>query len=583
MSGHGTAFPVAIARGATWDVVLEESIGEAIGREIRAQGGNFFGGVCINLLRHPAWSRAHETYGDDPLHLGEFGAALARGVERYAMACVKHFALNSIENSCFVVDVTVDEATLHDVYLPRFKRVLEAGASAVMASYNSVNGEWMGQNRPLLTGVLPELWQWHGITGTDFVWGMRDGGAALEAGMDLEEPFAQIRATHLRAQLDTGECSWEAVERSAVRILATQLRSYARRVDIDPGDPVMACSEHRALAREAAARSMVLLKNEPVEGEPVLPLAADIGSIAVIGRLATEANLGDNGSSKVRAPSHTNPVDGIRAAFPYALITVVADDDPAAAALAARGADVVIIIAGFTAAEEGEFITPDTSARPELLALYPPRPPRPPRSDNDERLRAIARSARHTSGSGAPEGGREGDRSSLRLRPVDEEIIHAVAGSNPRTVVALVTAGAVLTEAWRHEVPAALVIWYPGMEGGHALADVLTGRHTPPGDCRTRSRHPRTICRTSTGMPHRSPTTGTTASGCSTAKGSRRHIPTASGSRTRGSRSTQRSSKRPRPGCGCASHCATPAVAMVDTSCRPTGSERPGTTQERIC
>lgn len=118
VSGHGTAFPVAMARGATWDVELEESIGEAIGREVRAQGGNFFGGVCINLLRHPAWGRAQETYGDDPLHLGELGAALARGMEHYAMACVKHFALNSIENSRFVVDVTVDEATLHDVYLP---------------------------------------------------------------------------------------------------------------------------------------------------------------------------------------------------------------------------------------------------------------------------------------------------------------------------------------------------------------------------------------------------------------------------------------------------------------------------------
>lgn len=292
--------------------------------------------------------------------------------------------------------------------------------------------------------------------------------------------------------------------------------------------------------------------------------------------MVTEA---EPGRDAVDPPARASST-GREAAFPDALITVVTDDDPAAAALAAHGADVVIIIAGFTAAEEGEFITPDTSARPELLALYPPRPPRP---HNDERLGAIARSARHTSGSGAPEGGRGGDRSSLRLRPVDEEIIHAVAGSNPRTVVALVTAGAVLTEAWRHEVPATLVMWYPGMEGGHALADVLTGRHNPSGRLPYAIPTSRTICRTSTGMPHRSPTTGTTASGCSTAKGSRRHIPTASGSRSRGSRSTQRSSKRPRPPCGCASHCATPVVVMVDTSCRPTGSGRPGTTQERIC
>lgn len=171
-----------------------------------------------------------------------------------------------------------------------------------MASSNSVNGEWMGQNRPLLTGVLRDLWNWNGITGTDFVRGLRDGGAALEAGKDLEEPFAQIRATHLRTQFDAGECSWESVERSGVRILATQLRSYAKRLQVDPGSDVMACDAHRALAREAAARSMVLLKNEPVDGQPILPLASDIRSIAVIGRLAVEANIGDNGSSKVRAP-----------------------------------------------------------------------------------------------------------------------------------------------------------------------------------------------------------------------------------------------------------------------------------------
>ena len=92
VAGHGTCFPVSMARGATWDVELEERVGDVIGREVRAQGGNFFGGVCINLPRHPAWGRAQETYGDDPHHLGEMGAALVRGVQGWAMACAKHYA-----------------------------------------------------------------------------------------------------------------------------------------------------------------------------------------------------------------------------------------------------------------------------------------------------------------------------------------------------------------------------------------------------------------------------------------------------------------------------------------------------------
>ena len=99
--GAGTAFPVSMARGATWDPALEERVGAAVGAEVRAQGGNFFGGVCINLPRHPAWGRAQETYGDDPLHLGAFGAALARGAGKHVMACAKHYALNSMENARF--------------------------------------------------------------------------------------------------------------------------------------------------------------------------------------------------------------------------------------------------------------------------------------------------------------------------------------------------------------------------------------------------------------------------------------------------------------------------------------------------
>ncbi len=474
VAGAGTAFPVSMARGATWDVALEERIGAVIGAEIRAQGGNFFGGVCINLPRHPAWGRAQETYGDDPYHLGEFGAALTRGAQRYVMACAKHYALNSMENARFTVDVTVDEATLQDVYLPHFKRTVDEGVAAIMASYNSVNGEWAGQNQHLLTDILRDQWRWDGITVTDFIWGMRDGGVALNAGMDLEEPLSQQRALHLRDQLSSGQTSWELVQRSGVRLLAAQLRSYAQRADGAFGPERMADDAARALARTAAARSMVLLKNEPVDGSPVLPLdPAAVRSIAVIGRLATAPNMGDRGSSDVRPPSFATPLDGITAAFGDAEVTLVADDDPAAAAEAARGADVAIVVAGFDMRDEGEYVGSETMTRPELVALYPPRPA----SD------AAAGTPAADGGNVVMTDGDEygGDRVSLALRPVDEEIIRAVVAANPRTVVAIVASGAVLTESWRSQVPAVVMMWYAGMEGGHALADVLTGAQNPAG------------------------------------------------------------------------------------------------------
>ncbi len=474
VSGHGTAFPVSMARGATWDVALEEEIGEAIGREIRAQGGNFFGGVCINLPRHPAWGRVQETYGDDPIHLGEFGAALTRGAERYTMACVKHFALNSMENARFKVNVMIDYETLHDVYLPHFKRSLGEGASAIMTSYNSVNGEWMGQNKYLLTEVLRDLWGWGGITVTDFIWGIRDGTISLEAGMDIEEPFAQQRTVHLRSQLEAGKVSWSTVKHSGVRILETQLRSYATRKPIDPDKNVMACESHRSLARLAAAESMVLLKNSQVDGSPVLPISEKVRSIAVIGRLATQANLGDHGSSNVRPPSFISPIDGIRSAFKNVTITLVADDNVKACAKAASEADVALVVVGYTAEDEGEYIGADTMSQPELVGLFPPLP---------EGFDFLDTKDLEPNESIPPvmSGGQGGDRTSLRLRPIDSEIIASVSAANYRTVVAIVAAGAVITEEWRHKVPAILIMWYAGMEGGHALADVLSGRQNPSG------------------------------------------------------------------------------------------------------
>jgi beta-glucosidase len=479
VAGSGTAFPVSMARGATWDVGLEERVGEVIGREIRAQGGNFFGGVCVNLPRHPAWGRAQETYGDDPFHLGEFAAALTRGTQKYVMACAKHYALNSMENARFTVDVAIDEATLHDVYLPHFRRAVDEGVAAIMSSYNSVNGEWAGQNEYLLTEVLRSQWGWDGITVSDFIWGMRDGARALNAGLDLEEPFAQQRATHLRRQLAAGETSWEMVERAAVRLLAAQLRSYARRAEVEPGPEIMASPEARSLARTVAARSMVLLRNDRVQGAPVLPLTpGQVTSIALIGRLATASNMGDHGSSDVRCPSHCTPADGIASAFPGARITTVTADDETLAAAAAREAQVAIVIAGFDARDEGEYVGSDTLARPELLALFPPLPAGAPVSPQPDQAPQGDGSSPNIMTEGDQYGG---DRARLALRPVDEAIIRAVVAANPRTVVCLVAGSAVLIESWRREVPAILVMWYAGMEGGRALADVLTGAQNPSG------------------------------------------------------------------------------------------------------
>jgi beta-glucosidase len=470
--GNSTAFPVSMARGATWDVALEERVGTAIGEEMRAQGANFFGGVCINLPRHPAWGRSQETYGEDPLLLGEFGAALTRSVQRHAMAVAKHYALNSMENARFTVDVTADDAALHEVYLAHFRRVVEEGVSGIMTAYNSVNGEWAGQNSDLMEGVLRRRWGFTGVTVSDFIWGLRDAAKSLRAGLDVEEPFRQQRAEHLAGDLEAGRASWDDVDRAARRILRTQIHHYATRAEAEPSPDVVFSDAHRALAREVAARSMVLLKNDPVGDAPLLPLRRDaVSSVAVIGRLADVANTGDHGSSDVRAPEVVTPLQGLTAALPGAVVRHVADDSPAAAAAAAAEADVAVVVVGYTALDEGEYIGAGMFADPALLALFPPVRDSAVGRQLLDRFRSEAGSDVSIVGSQ----GAGGDRASLRLREVDAQIIRAVAAANPRTVVAVVTAGAVLTEEWRHAVPAVLLSWYSGSEGGHALADVLFG------------------------------------------------------------------------------------------------------------
>jgi beta-glucosidase len=305
---HSTCFPVSMARGASWDVGLEQRIGDAIGVEARAQGANFFGGVCINLLRHPAWGRAQETYGEDPHHLGEMGAALVRGVQRHIMACVKHYACNSIERARFKVNVKADERTLHEVYLPHFKRCVEAGAASVMSAYNKLNGDYCGHNRRLLTGILKEEWGFEGFVVSDFIFGVRDGKAAALAGLDIEMPFTMHYGRKLERLVRQGLVPEALIDAAVLRILRQKLR-FSR-----IGEPgryrkeVIAGPEHRALAREAAEKSAVLLKNDPVEGTPLLPVGAEIRRIALLGKLADTPNTGDGGSSMVRPPQVITPL-----------------------------------------------------------------------------------------------------------------------------------------------------------------------------------------------------------------------------------------------------------------------------------
>jgi beta-glucosidase len=478
---------VPIARGASWNPELEERIGAAIAREARSFGANWLAAVCVNLLRHPGWGRAQETYGEDPLHVGVMGAACSRGIERHAIACVKHFALNSIDSSRFLVDVRARARVLHELYLPQFRACVEAGAGSVMSAYNRVNGIWCGEHPELLTAILKRRWGFDGFVVTDFIFGLRDGVAGLRAGQDLEMPFRMIFQGCLAEGLAAGQVSQERLDDAVLRLLRAQLRLQAAPPTHAYPESLRRCPAHLALAREAARQSIVLLRNEPLaSGQPVLPLG-EMGSLALIGALAATANLGDRGSSDTRPPAGAavTPLEGLRAARPgLAIHHADGHPIPSAAALAA-GCDAAVVVVGLDWRLEGEHIHPGDIA--PILAQIPP-----PDWLLSSRLwpglgplwrRFTGLIAAITRYGSARQGGdfAAGDRTDLRLPPQQVALIRAVAAANPRTVVVLMGGGAILTGDWDQLVPGLLLLWYPGEQGGHALAEVLLGTVSPAG------------------------------------------------------------------------------------------------------
>lgn len=459
---NATCFPVPMARGATWDPSLEERVGDAIGRELRAVGADLTGAVCVNVLRHPAWGRAQETYGEDPHHVGELGAALTRGLQRHVLACVKHFVCNSMENARFSVDIEVDEVALHEVYLPHFRRIVDEGVAAVMSAYNSVNGEWCGQSRALLTDVLRGEWGFEGFVISDWLFGLRDAATSLSAGLDVEMPYRMVRAQHLPGALERGEADWAEVDAAVERLVATVLRFDDVLSRPAPALDVLGTPEHRGLAREVAARSVVLLRNEPVEGTPVLPLRPGT-RVAVVGALAGTVNIGDRGSSDVWDLDCTTVLDGLRD-----VVELV--DDVAAA-------EVAVVVVGCTERDEGEYIG---ATDPSLPALFPPAD----EPEVVERYQSFLADLPPTTkperlaGQGAMFG-IGGDRSSLRLAPEDVDLILATAVANPRTVVVLQAGSAIVCGEWIDDVAAVVHAWYGGCQAGPGLADVLTGAVVP--------------------------------------------------------------------------------------------------------
>jgi beta-glucosidase len=488
---YSTSFPVAMARGAAFDDDLEFHIGQAVGDEMLSSGNTMMLAPTINILRHPAWGRAQETYGEDPFLLGRLGSAFTAGVQRYVAACPKHYAANNIENGRQSANAMIDEQTLREIYARHFEMVIEeGGAASIMAAYNLVNGKKATQSQHLLTDLLRTDFGFEGFVLSDW-WAMPNGAnlstmssvlqatavEAVKAGMDMELPW-RYNYTQLTAAVADGSLSSADLTNSAARILEQKMRfrvdstsgalgcrpaftvyerNNAEITKNDEVNPAIGMS-HVDLAELAARESMVLLKNE----NNTLPIdRAKVRNIAVIGAnvtytvqstqdqsgcsmncpldFTTNVRTGDLGSSRVfHDPAKAKgPFDGIKDAAGSGINVTRSNMASAAAA-----ADFVVVVAGLTAEDEGEEYT----------------------GSGDRTTRAP----------GAPV-----SVVSLGLDPkrnggVQDTLIAAVAAIGKPMVVVL-EGGSIIKMPWLASVPAVVMAWYPGQMGGRALGKLLFG------------------------------------------------------------------------------------------------------------
>ncbi|GGJ38561.1 glycoside hydrolase family 3 C-terminal domain-containing protein [Deinococcus roseus] len=478
-NGLATVFPQAIALAATWDEKLMHQVADAISDEARAkyqiaklnydttryQGLTFFS-PNINIFRDPRWGRGHETYGEDPYLTGKMAVQFIKGMQgddpRYlkTVATAKHFAVHSgPEGLRHSFDARVSLHDLYDTYLPQFEMTVKEGkVESVMSAYNRLNGVPASASPFLLTDLLRNKWGFQGYVVTD-CWALYDlfnghqyskniaeaVAASIKAGVDLE--CADAFRTGIPQALQQGLLTEKDLDTALERLFTARFKLGM----FDPKDrvpynqipySVVDSAENRQLARLAAQKSLVLLKNQ----NNLLPISSAVKSIAVIGPTASDEDvlLGNyNGT-----PSEsTTLLEGLQEAAQEKGIKlsyskgspILGSENPylPEALQQAKDADLVVLVLGITPHQEGEENeSPDNPS---------------------------------------------GDRKDIRLPQVQEDLLKAVIETGKPVALVLTGGSAQAISYAREKAGAILVSWYSGEEGGHAVADVLFGKSNPAG------------------------------------------------------------------------------------------------------
>jgi beta-glucosidase len=491
---YATAFPVSMARGASFDVDLEYKVAQAVGDEMIASGNTMILAPCVNILRHPLWGRAQETYGEDSFLLGRLGSAYVVGVQQFVASCAKHYAANNVENDRLNANALMDEQTIREIYGRHFEMMIrDAGIAGVMASYNRVNGVYSTQNKHMLTDVLRGTadtggFDFKGLVLSDW-WAMPNhtssspdpslAADAIKAGLDLELGWSLNYSALEQLVLDN-TITQNDLNTAAERVLAQKIRFNGTKPNMPVGlrtdivshytppssdgssghkidnnevmDPKVGMS-HIELSQLAATKSMVLLKNDsntlPLKRASIKKLAVlgskftygDLGSVTQDNKMVdftTTVRTGDAGSSRVF-------IDFNKSSSPYAGIKELAGSGidvrryNTVTAMTADNfsPDAIVVIAGMSPLDEGEQYT--FAGDRKTFDLDGKADPSKPESNGHQ-----------------------------------ADLVTAAAATGKPTVLVLI-GGSVITIPAISQLKAVVMAWYPGMDGGRALGKLLFG------------------------------------------------------------------------------------------------------------
>ena len=479
MAIGATVFPTGIGMAATWSPELVKEVGQVIAKEIRSQGGHISYGPVLDLTRDPRWSRVEETFGEDPVLSGTLGASMVDGLgggnlsQKYAtIATLKHFLAYAVpeggQNGNYA---SVGIRDLHQNFLPPFRKAIDAGALSVMTSYNSIDGIPCTSNHYLLTQLLRNEWKFRGFVVSDlysiegiheshFVAPTKENAAiqSVMAGVDVD--LGGDAYTNLCHAVQSGQMDKAVIDTAVCRVLRMKFEmGLFEHPYVDPkiAAKTVRRKEHIELARKIAQSSITLLKNE----NSILPLSKTINKVAVIGPNADNRYnmLGD-----YTAPQEDSNVktvlDGIITKLSPSRVEYVRGcairdttvNEIEQAIEAARRSEVVIVVVGGSSARDFKTSYKETGA-------------------------AVAEEGSVSD----MECGEGFDRASLSLLGRQQELLESLQKTGKPLIVVYIE-GRPLEKNWASEyADALLTAYYPGQEGGNAIADVLFGDYNPSG------------------------------------------------------------------------------------------------------